>query len=118
MAEIKEQGLKAKIAFVYPDKSAISFVNASRLTHLATDVILDLGVLDEQAFLRLMNPIDAPQPKKKQEQQAPTVEATITHRFGMSFHALLKLRENVEDMVQQLAAKGLLEVVPSEGKKP
>src|SRR5437764_11221668 len=110
MAETKERPLTARVQFVYPDKHQIAFINASRFTHLATDVIMDLGTLDAPAFVKAIQEGAQKTLKKKTRQpEEVAVEATMNYSFGMSFHAFLKLKENIDDMVNQLMSKGLLD---------
>ena len=63
------------------------------LTQVEGDVILDIGVIDDQELAsQLRNPIDTD----------VVVKAYVSHRFGMNKRSLLQLQSRVNELVAQL----------------
>lgn len=71
----------------------IAHASYFHLTELDGDIILDVGVVDDQELVaQLQNPIDTD----------VVVKAHVTHRFGMSPKSLRLLQSRVNDLVAQL----------------
>jgi hypothetical protein len=63
------------------------------LTMVQSDIILDIGVVDDQQLTKaLTNPIDSDE----------VIKAHVSHRFGMSVESLLELQRRVNDAVSKL----------------
>ena len=75
--------------------SGAPVVHASyfHLTQVEGDVILDIGVIDDQELVSaLKNPIDTD----------VTVKAHVSHRFGMNPKSLRQLQSRVNELVAAL----------------
>ena len=71
----------------------IAHASYFHLTELDGDIILDVGVVDDQELVaQLRNPIDTD----------VVVKAHVSHRFGMSRQSLLQLQGRVNELVSQL----------------
>ena len=63
------------------------------LTRVHGDIILDVGVVDDQQLMKaLRNPIDSDE----------VIAAHVSHRFSMSAVSLLELQRRVNEAVAQL----------------
>ena len=63
------------------------------LTRVQGDIILDVGVVDDQQLTKaLRNPIDTDE----------VIKAYVSHRFAMSTESLLELQRRVNEAVAQL----------------
>ena len=73
----------------------IAHASYFQLTELNGDIILDIGVVDDQELVsQLRNPIDTD----------VVVKAHVSHRFGMSPKSLLQLQSRINDLVATLQA--------------
>jgi hypothetical protein len=71
----------------------IAHASYFHLTELDGDIILDIGVVDDQDLVaQLQNPIDTD----------VVVKAHVSHRFGMSRQSLLQLQSRVNALVSRL----------------
>ena len=63
------------------------------LTRVQGDVILDIGIVDDQQLTKaLRNPIDTDE----------VIKAHVSHRFAMSKESLLELQRRVNEAISQL----------------
>ena len=68
----------------------IAHASYFHLTELDGDILLDVGVVDDQELVaQLANPIDTD----------VVVKAHVSHRFGMSRQSLLQLQSRVNELV-------------------
>ena len=71
----------------------IAHASYFHLTELDGDIILDIGVVDDQELVaQLRNPIDTD----------VIVKAHVSHRFGMSPKSLRQLQSRVNELVASL----------------
>jgi hypothetical protein len=71
----------------------ILHVSFFELTKVHGDIILDVGVVDDQQLMKaLRNPIDTDE----------VIKAHVSHRFSMSAVSLLELQRRVNEAVAQL----------------
>ena len=71
----------------------IAHASYFHLTEMDGDIILDIGVVDDQELAaQLRNPIDTD----------VVVKAHVSHRFGMSPNALRQLQSRVNELVATL----------------
>ena len=71
----------------------IAHASYFHLTEMDGDIILDIGVVDDQELVaQLRNPIDTD----------VVVKAHVSHRFGMSPNALRQLQSRVNELVAAL----------------
>ena len=71
----------------------IAHASYFHLTEMDGDIILDIGVVDDQELAaQLRNPIDTD----------VVVKAHVSHRFGMSPNALRQLQSRVHELVATL----------------
>ena len=71
----------------------ISHASYFHFTELDGDIILDIGVVDDQELVaQLRNPIDTD----------VVVKAHVSHRFGMSRQSLLQLQNRVNELAASL----------------
>lgn len=92
------------VKFVYPHgKEEIQFVNQFAFAQIDMDVIMDIGVVDLKEVLdlnmKLQSGILQPQ---------DTLEAIITQRFGMSISSFMKLKQQIDQIFQNLEKQGVL----------
>jgi hypothetical protein len=91
------------VEYEYLAAHDIRFTNAIRFTHISTDIIMDIATLDEQRVIaKIHNPQD-PRP----------VPATVTARFALSLQTLIRLRDNVDQILRKLEDGGIIEAVPA-----
>ena len=86
-------GRKITIEGVRAPGTPISHASFFHVTQVGDDIILDIGVVDDQELVsQLRNPIDTD----------AVVKAFVSHRFGMSRRSLLQLQSLVNDLAAVL----------------
>ena len=86
-------GRRISIEGVRAPGAPIVHASFFHLTQVEGDVILDIGVIDDQELVgALKNPIDTD----------VVVKAHISHRFGMSPKSLRQLQSRVNELVAAL----------------
>jgi hypothetical protein len=92
------------VKFVYPEgRQNIRFVNQFAFAQIDTDVVLDVGVVDPKQVLDLNQKIQS-----RSFQPDDHLEAVIVHRFGMSITSFIKLRQQIDQIFQNLEKQGVL----------
>ena len=90
-------GKKITIEGVRAPGAAITHASYFELTHVEGDIILDVGVIDDQQLVGVLkNPIETDE----------VVKAHISHRFGMSAKALRQLQSRISEVVSTLKDGG------------
>jgi hypothetical protein len=113
MPVAKAQSASIRIKPQYLNDHKIIFANISRFTHLGSEVILDVGTIDDQAFVKVLQ---KDQGNDQTSSDIPEIDAFITHRFAFSIQGFLKLKENVDEILAKLIAGGVLEPETKEEK--
>ena len=86
-------GRRITIEGVRAAGAPIAHASYFHLTEMDGDVILDIGVVDDQELAaQLRNPIDTD----------VVVKAHVSHRFGMSPNSLRQLQSRVNELVAAL----------------
>jgi len=97
------------VRFVYPSgKSNIQFVNQFAFAQIDMDVIMDIGMVDLKDVLELN--------MKAQSgilQPQDSLEAVVTNRFGMSISSFMKLKQQIDQIFQNLEKQGVLVKKPA-----
>lgn len=101
----RRRGLNLRLIPRYVNNNNVIFANVTRFTHVGTDVILDIGVLDDQKFIQAMQE----QGEGTDDSDTPPIDAFITHRIGFGLQTLLKLKENLDDIVSKMIEAGIVE---------
>ncbi len=112
-APVQRKGVNVRLAAKYLNENRIIFANVTRFTHVGTDVILDIGTLDDQKFIQIIQQ----QGPQASEAEGPVIDAFITHRVGLGLQTLLKMKENLDDILSKLLEAGVLEAASEEVKK-
>jgi hypothetical protein len=113
MPVAKKQPARIRIMPQYLNDHKIIFTNISRFTHLGSEIILDLGTMDDQEFVKVLQKDEG---DDQTSQDLPEIGAFITHRFAFSIQGFLKLKENVDEILSKLIAGGVLESETKEEK--
>jgi hypothetical protein len=85
------------IEFVYPEGSPVAFINATKFAHLGLEIFLDLAILDDQQLIQFLNGPDEENQK---------VRAFVQYRAALSLQALLKLKQNIDDILRTMQKTG------------
>lgn len=91
----KETGITLKLELHYPpDAHNIQFLSMVRFSQAGTDVIMDVGVLDQQKLIEILT--------SKKRDKASTIAAHIRNRFGMSINTFAQLKKNVDELWKKI----------------
>lgn len=91
----QETGITLKLELHYPpDAHNIQFLSMVRFSQAGTDVIMDVGVLDQQKLIEILT--------SKKRDKASTIAAHIQNRFGMSINTFAQLKKNVDELWEKM----------------
>lgn len=91
----QKTGVTLKLELHYPpDAHNIQFLSMVRFSQAGTDVIMDVGVLDQQKLIELLT--------SKKRGEASTIAAHIRNRFGMSINTFALLKRNVDELWKKI----------------
>ena len=94
----QEAGITLKLDLHYPpDAHNIQFLSVIRFSQAGTDVIMDVGVLDQQKLIEILT--------SKKRDKASTIAAHIRNRFGMSINTFAQLKKNVDELWNKMKAQ-------------
>ncbi|HOB54110.1 MAG TPA: hypothetical protein PK176_14820 [Acidobacteriota bacterium] len=92
------------VKFVYPEgRENIRFVNQFAFAQIDTDVVVDVGVVDPKLVLDMNQKIHS-----HTLQPDDHLEAVIIQRFGMSITSFIKLKQQIDQIFQNLEKQGVL----------
>lgn len=92
---------------VYPaDRPlAVECVTFARFSHLGGQVMLDLGLVDDQALIAMRDQFKNETPSDGEH----LVRAFVTRRFGLSIETMMMLKGNLDEILAKMRASGLIE---------
>lgn len=99
MAETKQDERLVQGIFHLPEDRRIYYANVTRFSHIGSEVLLDIGVLDEQKIIEA-----AGQPEK----EPINVDVYIQYRIAFGLPGFLKLKANVDEIMQKMMASGVI----------
>lgn len=93
------------VKFVYPkdEKHRVEFANQFAIMQVDMDVILDVCVVDLKQVLDINQKLQT-----GTAQPDDILEANVIHRIGMSISSLVKLKQQLDQIFQNLEKQGVL----------
>ena len=96
-------GVNTQIEILYPvDPLPISHVHFVKCSQMGGEILMDVGVFDDQALIAKLSGTESEESKDK------PIRAFVSVRFGMSPNALGQVRANIEELWQKMKASGAL----------
>jgi hypothetical protein len=92
------------IKFIFPQgKEQIRFANQFVFSQVDMDVLLDIGVVDLKQIVEINQKIQS-----RTLQPDDYLEARIIERIGMSISSFIKLKQQIDQIFQNLEKQGVL----------
>ena len=89
------------INLVYPEPPVrVENVSFGKFSHLGSQVMMDLGVLDDQHLIELIT-------SGSRAGETPSVNAYVVHRFSMSIETFRLLKANLDEIVTKMRKTGV-----------
>jgi hypothetical protein len=79
--------------------SDIRFANMFRFSQLGSDVFMDVGTIDDQAFIASV----------AKGETNKTISGYVHQRYGMSTRTLMQLKRNLDEILEKMRASGAIE---------
>ncbi len=92
------------VKFVYSQgKEQVRFANQFVFSQVDMDVIMDVGVVDLRQIVEINQKIQS-----RTLQADDFLEARIIERYGMSISSFIKLKQQIDQIFQNLEKQGVL----------
>lgn len=100
------------VRFLYPQgKEMVRFANQFAFSQIEMDIFMDSGIVDPQRVLEINQRIQS-----NTLQPDDLLECVVFQRVGMSLSTFIKLKQQIDQIFQNLEKQGVLVKKPETGQ--